>query len=216
MTAVVVTGFVPIPDHPNARRAESLGVKLAEITAAPIHAFRCEIAECWLAQVNLDGVAHSTGDNPRKNTMAYHIAQHQKTAWIAQVASEHEADLIVWIDYGICHIAGITPSIIDDFLRRLDRGNKLIRIPGIWQQEERTDAYPDWRFCGGVLVMPRVHAAAFHVAVQDATLSRIKKSSNVTWEVNDWAVVERQQILPIHWYQADHDVTMFTGYRDAR
>ena len=72
--------------------------------------------------------------------------------------------------------------------------------------------HPDWRFLGSLLVIAREIAGAFHEATRSIALERLARDRFVTWEVNDWAEVERRAVLPIRWYQADHNASQFTSY----
>lgn len=217
---VVVTGYVKIPNHPRSDgEYQRLGARLLEISTPPV-VFLDGLSDCWLTPLvrNIGvGVDHSVGDNRRKNSLDYHIVQHQKTAWLVDAAKMiPAADILVWIDYGIFSQPGITVGVIDDFLRRLeDADERQICIPGAWRRSNLSDRTPDWHFCGSSMIVPRAHALAFHDAVMNATINRIASTNRVTWEINDWTVVEAAGVLPIRWYQGDHNETQFTNYRNG-
>jgi hypothetical protein len=214
---VVVTGYVEIPGHPRGPdEYHHLGGRLGELRAAPVRPFRCALSDCWLSEhVRDSDVAHSVADNPKKNTLAYHVVQHQKTAWLVRaMETDPRADVLVWIDYGILHQPRVTPRVIDDFLQKVhNRATRTaVEIPGVWERSGGSHATPDWRFCGSALVAPRSLVQSFHEAVREVTLERLEADQHVTWEVNDWAQVERRGLLPIRWYKADHDQSQFTNY----
>ncbi len=216
MRVVVVTGYVEIPGHPRTHDEYArLGQLLSDVRAAPVRFFESAVENCWLfAHVRGEGIAHATAGNPAKNSLAYHVVQHQKTAWLAEAAdADPAADVLVWIDYGIAH-QGIAAESIDTFLSRI-RSDVEIAIPGAWERSNGTAEYPDWRFLGSSLVIARQLARPFHDAVREATLDRLARDRYVTWEVNDWAEVERRGLLPIRWYQADHNGTQFSSYPGA-
>jgi hypothetical protein len=48
--------------------------------------------------------------------------------------------------------------------------------------------------------------------IQAIALLHINVTKNVTWEVNTLARAEQTGKLPIRWYAADHNETMFTNY----
>ena len=210
----VVTAFVPIDNHPRPPEEYSeLGKGLRAIRA-PLKAFYNRVEDCWLYKdlSRLGPVAHSVGDNPAKNSLAYHIVQHQKPEWLAAASTiDKEADVFVWIDYGILHVPGVTADVINEFLNQV-KSNDLA-IPGCWEQGRPImDDAPCWRFCGGLLVVPRSLLHRFYVEYRDRTMRNINLKRNVTWDVNDFARLEKYGSLPIRWYQADHNETMFTGY----
>lgn len=212
----IVTGYVPIPNHP--RTAEEygrLGERFKEITAAPIIPFYTALPQCWLwkAAWETPNLTHSEGDNPAKNTIAYHAVNHQKTTWLMQASLyDDDADIFVWMDYGVFHLPGVTGAVIDEFIRKLD--DKCIYIPGCWAEPVIIyDDSPCWRFCGTVLVCPRKYCIKLDETMKRNVYSHVAKTKNISWEVNTWARVEKDRILPIKWYRADHNEQLFTGFK---
>jgi hypothetical protein len=150
------------------------------------------------------------------------IIQQQKLEWMAQAAREDtEADIFVWIDYGIMHCPRVTEECISAMLHRVEQSGSMdeIVIPGCWEKGVRSTAFMDnnsspcWRFCGGVVVCPRPFVELFAAAAKADSSQSIIDTNNVGWEVNTWARVERKNILPIKWYYADHDNGMFDYYK---
>lgn len=215
----VVTGYVTIPGHPRSPdEYERLGARLRELLVAPVRIFRCPLEECWLNEhVRKRDVEHATGDNPKKNSLGYHVVQHQKTAWlVAALKTDPEASVFVWLDYGIFHQRGVTVEVVDDYLRRVRDSSDAaheIAIPGCTAYPSGQDRWPDWRFCGSSLVVGRELVNDFHSAVREVAPDRLDRSGRVTWEINDWAEVELRKMVPIRWYKAGHDATQFTHYR---
>jgi hypothetical protein len=146
--------------------------------------------------------------------------QAQKSEWLAEAAlANPEADPLVWIDFGIFHLPGVTGEIIMNFLARAAT-EKSIAIPGCWEKDYiYSDDNPCWRFCGGVMVVPRQYVMQFDQAMKREYARWLEQTNNLSWEVNTLARVEREVLeAPIWWYKADHNETMFTAYRagDAR
>lgn len=213
MRVKVVTGFVPL-DNPRAvKEYERLGRQLFTIRH-PIRFFNERIGDCWLwehIRRNSLTPTHSIYDNPRKNTMAYHCVQHQKTEWLLRTAMDDtKADVFVWIDYGIFHVPGITEQVILNYLERVD--DRGISVPGCWSRGPVYDQSPSWRFCGGLVAVPRGSLMDFDQAVKKEAKRHIAETNNVSWEVNTWSRMEERG-FPFHWYSADHNQTMFTGYK---
>lgn len=218
MRLKVVTGYVPIQDHPrSAKEYGDLGENMfgalqGEFT---IHPFYETVQETWLAKLirALPGeVSHSTADNPEKNSLAYHCVQHQKFAWILKAAlADPSYDSFVWLDYGIGHVPGVTPSIVNSFLAKVKKDD--FAIPGCWEKGGVliSDFFPCWRFCGGVLVVPRGKALGLYKAVKITAKKHLSQTHNVEWEVNTLARAE-PLIRGLRWYKADHNETMFTNY----
>lgn len=218
MRPIVVTGYVEIPGHPRGHEEyDRLGARLRNLRAAPLRVFRSELEDCWLHQHVRDAsVEHAVADNPKKNTLAYHVVQHQKTAWLLQaLKADPWAEVLVWIDYGIFHQPGITADAIDAFLSRA-REETAIAIPGCWEKARAVDAIdlttPCWRFCGSTMICHRQHLAALDAAIREDVTTRLHATNHVSWEVNAWARVELGGTLPIRWYRGDHNQTQFTEY----
>jgi hypothetical protein len=224
---VAITAYVPIPNHPrSADEYHHLAVPLHNLAfEVPLLSRMEKLENCWLYQYIEEffgmppkGLTHSVSDNPKKNTLAYHIVQAQKTEFLVDAAEAigMQPDVYVWIDYGIFHVPGVTPQIIKEFLFRA-RNEQAIAIPGCWDEDYTYDGHqPCWRFCGGVMVVPRKYVAALDAAMKHEYAYWLRERKHVSWEVNMLAQVERHHLdLPIWWYKADHDASIFTNYKTA-
>lgn len=213
----VVTGYVPISGHPrSAAEYGELGEGIFKplSQAVRVQPYYDKLGECWMwnyVQALKTPTTHSTADHSKKNTLAYHCVQHQKFAWLLKAAIDDPSfDTFVWIDYGIGHVPGVTPEVILEFLERVKLGD--FAIPGCWTKANalNSDLFPCWRFCGGVMVVPRGDVHKLYKGIKREVQRHLKLTNNVTWEVNTLARIEAS--LPLRWYQADHNETMFTGY----
>lgn len=220
----LVTGFVPVPGHPRTpQEYHVLGARLDDVRVS-ISKSIISVEDCWLWQFvqDIPNCTHSAHDNPRKNTMAYHASGHQKFEWLARAAClDSDPDIFIWIDYGIFHLGDITVEIIDKFLFYVSNSNyKEISIPGCWTAQQMQeglrasipDTEPCWRFCGGLMIVPRALVFPLYSAARNDVEHHILKTRNASWDVNTLARLEMKQALPIRWYQADHNKTMFTGF----
>lgn len=217
-----VSAFVPIPGHPRSEEEyDRLGQRL--LTCSRVLFAKGELEHCWLYQhllkeydFDTSNFSYSVADNPQKNSLAYHIVQAQKTEWL-EIASYLEplSDVFVWIDYGIFHVPGVTVEIIDSFLKRAE-SEQAIAIPGCWEKDqyEYRDEWPCWRFCGGVMVVPRKFVWSFNIAMKHEYIRWLKETGNISWEVNVLARLEQQDSkFPVWWYKANHDATLFKNYK---
>jgi hypothetical protein len=219
-----VTAFVPIPDHP---RSEEEYHRLAQpllnmADSVPMMSAGGDIEHCWLykhlcERYDLDTAyfSYSISDNPKKNSLWYHIVQAQKTEWLVSAAMvDPMADVFCWIDYGIFHVPGVTSHIIREFLKRAN-DEQTITIPGCWNEDYTyDDEHPCWRFCGGVMIVPRNYLDRLDQAMKREYIRWLELRHNISWEVNTLARVEKlNPNLPIWWYKADHDQTLFTNYK---
>jgi hypothetical protein len=210
----VVTGYVPIADHPRSpKEYGALGEKLRELKT-PVQPFYQAVTSCWLYQMIEQlpfGPTWSVADNPQKNTLAYHCANHEKFRWLYEAARmDQEPDVFVWIDYGIMHVPGVTSAVINAMLDRVRKDD--LAIPGCWPVGQIDDARPCWRFCGGLMVVPREYVQPLKNLIQAITMLHVNVTKNVTWEVNSLARAEQSGKLPFRWYAADHNETMFANY----
>jgi hypothetical protein len=221
----VVSAYVPIPGHPRSEAEyDELGKQLLGLKHKVLFA-KGDIERCWLYQylaeeydLDTSKFSYSVADNPKKNSLAYHIIQAQKTVWL-EIGTyvDRVADVFVWLDYGIFHIPGVTQDMVDAFLDRAEN-EKAIAIPGCWSKNDYkyNDDWPCWRFCGGVMVVPRDYVKMFNIFMQDEYVRWLKQTGNISWEVNALARLEqRDDMAPLWWYRADHDHTLFTNYRGA-
>jgi len=213
MKVKLVTGYVPIPGHP--RSAVEYGELGEKLSGVPVQkkAFYMHPKDLWLTKyINTLPFTpkSSEHDNPSKNSLMYHCVNHQKTSWLVQAADEDpDADVLVWVDYGIFRLPGVNNQAIYEFMEKLN--DKAIYAPGCWQERPVAveSAYPCWRFCGSVLAVPRKLVDQLDFECRVAARKHISSTKNVEWEVNTWARVEAQHKLPFHWYKADHNVSMF-------
>src|SRR6266480_4157224 len=183
----VVTGFVPIPDHPRPEAEyRKLGQRLLNAQVphddAILMSMEMKLTDCWLYQFlewRGSDFTHSVSDNPKKNSPAYHITQSQKCEFLVEAARSHPvADVFVWIDFGIFHLKGMNDQVLIDFLRRA-KNEQSIALPGCWSKNYvYNDAHPCWRFCGGVWIVPRRYVIEFDLAVKTEYLRWINLTNN--------------------------------------
>lgn len=218
MAPLIVTGYVPLKDHP--RSTEEYRQYGAQLTELPgVKLYENELKECWMYEpAKKYAAGHAQGDNPTKNTLGYHVVQHQKTQWLGWALLDHpHADPLIWVDYGVFRLPGVTAKVIREFIGRIAKKTVIrITLPGCWSAEvDNHPLVPCWRFCGTVAIVPRSHVGAFDVGARLLALDGLKRERFATWEVNTWAKFER--LLPeiFHWYEADHNATLFTHYRPS-
>lgn len=224
MSVLLVSGFVPIEGHPRTTEEyEELFNKLTEVTKLidqPIYFFQHSIDSCWLFQYlqwSKLSPTHSVADNPKKNTLAYHIVNHQKLRWMCAAAeAKPHVDTLAWIDAGILSVPGVA---IEDIAYAVNaaKNEKTIVIPGCWGRPEAKlspDSQVNWRFCGGFFVCPRTYLADFETAFRAETMRHLRETGNLSWEVNTLQRLEQYSAirLPIWHYQADHNASMFRNY----
>lgn len=215
--AAIVTGYIPIVGHPrSAKEYGKLGEKIFGPLSCNVFPFYEKVENTWLykmVQKRMLPVRYSEGDNPAKNSLAYHYANHQKFAWMLKASMiDKFSETFVWIDYGIGHVPGVTAAVIDELMVKVQPND--FAIPGCWPADGLmvSDLFPCWRFCGGVMVVPRDVLLPLFLAVKHEMRRWLDQTNNVSWEVNTLARIEQTFQPKPRWYLADHNETLFTNY----
>ena len=211
--ACLVTGYIRL-NLPNRQHAEyeRLGGELVAAAEGGGHQVMLgggAVDDCWHWSLS-EGATLPLG-NPDKDTREFHAVQHQKTSWVVDASEQTSADILVWMDYGLLHVPGITSGMVSQFLDRAARESPRDRLgmASIWGAPTRQ---PDWRsvewWCaGGVFTVPRSVAFAWHDAVVDRAIA-MRAAGHVTWEVNTWAAVwARCNNVVLPW-RCDHNETI--------
>ncbi len=216
-----VTAYVPLLTMPHRSDAEyrRLGDQLQRMDLDVRAYVDFPLAQCWLYQhlITLPELpkAEAAG-NLSKNTLAYHIVQHSKTQWLRMAYEEDPtADVYVWVDYGILK----DPSAISEshLYRYAEVVNAdSIAAPGYMLRDiPFGPGGPHWRFCGTMFACPAPYVVPFDVAVQETGKRLVAEHNVVSFEINTWAAVELQNILPIRQYHAVHDHSMIECYMEC-
>ena len=199
MSVCVVTGYVPLPcDHRTRERYNELGGRLLDACPRSV-LFRHPLEDCWLAN-RLGGV-----EPGGKDTVAYHCVQHQKFKWLEDASMAVEADTLIWIDYGILHLPGVTPEVVLDFVHRVESAEPDVIVAPSGADCGADDRTVNWLFLGGILVVPRGMAPWLLTRCQEQV-------EPISWEVNTLARVRRSHPDRFKLYPADHNALMLEGY----
>jgi hypothetical protein len=219
---VVVTGYIPIKNHTRSpKEYGELGELFGKIDCVAadctVMPFYETVEETWLSKHlrKLRGKpSHSGGDNPAKNSLAYHCVNHQKFGWLMKAAIKYPAETYIWIDYGIARLPGVTAQVVQRFLEAVEPND--FAIPGCWEREGVmvSDFFPCWRFCGSLMVVPKDKVYRLYREVKRCAIAHIDTHDNVPWEVNTLA--DAESALPgLRWYLADHNASMFNNYKEV-
>ena len=214
MAPLIVTGYVPLKVPRSENDYRRLGARL---TALPgVKLYECGLEDCWMFKpANRYADTHGVADNPQKNTLGYHVVQHQKIAWLTRALDDApHADPLIWVDYGVFHLPGMSETVIRGFMLRVaNSALTQIALPGCWPTNiEVSTRVPCWRFCGTVAIVPRALVRAFDIGVRVVAMEQLIRERFATWEVNTWARLERLVPQVFHWYEANHDATLFRNF----
>lgn len=219
----VVTGYVPIANHTRSpqeyfdlgqRLGHSLGDQL-------LQCYYERIPDCWLTKFleklppMEPPLAWAKGDNPKKNSLEYHVVQHQKIEWLWRAANfNQEPDTFIWMDYGIFSQPGFNADSLQAFLKRIRKND--FALPGCWAPvPDPMPEYPCWRFCGSLMIVPRHAIKPLDEIFKAATRTFVRATKKVTFEVNMLATCESmlKKAAGLRWYPADHNISMLENYR---
>ena len=145
--------------------------------------------------------------NAEKDTKEYMILICAKTEFIERAKSIVDSQHYVWIDAGISKVVS-SPDIITNAIQRLEQPLlDTILIPGCWSKSVRDYNRITWRFCGGLIVIPKQHVTSFYTHVLNAVKECAADHELAIWEVTIWALIEH--LLPIQWELGDHNDAIF-------
>jgi hypothetical protein len=151
-------------------------------------------------------------DNPEKDTLAFHVIQHQKTKWLAQAAVEHPFDMLVWVDLGIFHVPGVTAEGVLSLVERALRlPTNQVTLASIWGPPTRTHCQASpvaWYCAGGVAITCGLWAAAWHGMVMAEAEELYRTCGALTYEVNTWASAWARNPQFFRHYLCDHNQTI--------
>ncbi len=220
MTVRLVTGHVRLPSADFYRSPDDFARYSKRLLSAPVEKSvfaEWPLENCWLYPHTHHAypeptVPLSAHGNPAKDTLDYMVVLAQKTEWLS-LAYENDphADSYVWADYGVFHQTGVTEEIIAEFLTRIKPDD--MAFPGLWDKAPVPENEPCWRFLGSMFVCPRQFVHVLNGAVKQEILTHMAETGHVLWDVNNWARVELKDVLPIRWYRAAHDKSMFENYK---
>lgn len=224
----VVTGYIPlgvVNSTPEIFKRD--GTAMLEALPCPYKFFEgWKIEDCWVDRFltatdfprlpSANGVPADRFPTP-EIMLQSNIVQNQKNRWLVTASQEDaEADIFVWIDYGILKQKPMEPEDITNFIRRLEKADiKWVTAPGIctWRRRPDRGEFCD-RFCGSVVVVPRADVFPYHMAMATRTMQDVTKHRSVEWEVNYMADLEMDG-FPIRQYQCWWDRSQLENFPDA-
>jgi hypothetical protein len=149
-----------------------------------------------------------SGRTVAKDTKEFYGLMNTKIEFILRASEICEDDTFIWVDFGILKIIKNTERFINKLASINERTFDKIIIPGCWGMGRSFSVDEvNWRFCGGMFVMPRKHIKDFfdhsRNVLKDFCTIPIYK---LTWETNVWNIVEFFACKDvIQWYFADHN-----------
>ncbi len=166
--------------------------------------------------------------NESKDTLEYLALQNTKVEFIKKASELYSTyDKYIWVDFGIIKILKNDSEIID-FITKLNFINstnwntahynnillkEIIMIPGCWGKSSILISNVNWRFCGGIIIIPSGLITSFFEICKQTFLEYCSLHSS-TWEVNIWAIIENKGDFDtlFLWYKADHNSTILPSW----
>jgi hypothetical protein len=200
MSVCVVTGYVPLPcEHRSREQYNELGAKLLECCERSI-VFRQELGDCWLSRKI--GNVEPGG----KDSTAYHCVQHEKFSWLERASTVTDATTLIWIDYGVFHMPGVTKEIVCDFIRRVEEAEPDVIVSPSGSEGDPFGSNPTWLFLGAVFVVPSRLTGWLSEKCREHL-------DPLSWEVNTLARVRGKHPEQFRFYAANHNDSIFADYK---
>ena len=147
--------------------------------------------------------------------VASNIVILQRFEWLRMAALiDPDVDIWVWLEYTIMKQPGVTGPVIKKFLEDVALGeHAAVSIPGCWPKGFIDDGAICWRFCGSTWVCPHYLVPSFSQGAKTVATLRTRSTGMISWDVNTMAYLELLDVVPIRWYQGNHDQTQLTNFR---
>ena len=224
---MAVTGFVPnaFPaKHLSEQQCRDYGNRVKEAIPGRIQAFDqgWKLSDCWAHKLYEENPNLMPSDiNPP--TDRYSEPQHaalsnivllQRYEWMRLAAEMHpDVDVFAWIEYTVLKQRNVTENVIKNFMNTLEvKAFDAVSLPGCWNKSPINDSYAHWRFCGSAWVCPRQYINKVAEAIKTVATLRTRMNGKISWDMNTMAYVELLDVIPIRWYQGNHDETQFTNF----
>ena len=115
-----------------------------------------------------------------------------------------------WIDFSIYHVFKDSERV-NRQLRQMcfrDLAAQCLHFPGCWDRGVGIDSIHsriNWRFCGGFYMGDAVSLKRVYDACVQYLADYVARNNRLVWEVNIWALVEKEMGVSFGWYKADHN-----------
>lgn len=227
MKVMAVTGFIPnaFPaKHLSEQQCREYGNKIKQAIPGRIHAFDegWKLSDCWAHKFYQDNPLLMPSDisppadrymEPQHEALS-NIVLLQRYEWMRLAAELNpDVDVFAWIEYTVFKQRNVTEDVIKNFMNTLEtKYFDAVSLPGCWNKGPINDSHAHWRFCGSAWACPRQYIEKVAEAVKTVATLRTKMNGKISWDMNTMAYVELLDVLPIRWYQGNHDETQFTNF----
>ena len=156
------------------------------------------------------------------DTFNFMVMMHAKTEFVRNLAQYGRRPYFAWIDFSICHVLKNPTETLKKLLvlsySQLKFHLQHLVIPGCHSFEKSYEfgrgnlEKINWRFCGGLFFGSFSKCLELY-NFQKMCLEAISSLKILPWEVNTWAIAEREyhQYWTPDVYMANHDDSMITN-----
>lgn len=152
---------------------------------------------------------------PSHDTFNFLILMNAKTEFMARAIAmdPFHSTHFAWIDFSIAHVFKNRSASIQhlNMLQNTCLKSKCLAMPGCWNKDVGMSYIynsVNWRFCGGFFIGDKESVLDFHTASYKAFKDLYETQNRIVWEVNTWAIAERNYGLAPHWFKVDHNDTI--------
>lgn len=177
------------------------------------------ITDIYLYSIRDQFPNHSIQGNSEKDTQNYFIIMNNKTELLKKAIelNVYNTNNFVWIDFGIFHIFKGNEQLFENSLKSLLNIYPRIRAGSCWDPNKHSREYLTldtvvWFFAGGILGGNKKNLSIFAMLCKNKLLEIIEQNKTITWEVNVWYEVYKQNPQLFSLYQCDHDFTLISEY----
>jgi|AntAceMinimDraft_5_1070358.scaffolds.fasta_scaffold96007_2 hypothetical protein len=160
---------------------------------------------------------------PNKDTKEYICLMLHKTEWLKKTIEQnncYNTEQFIWIDFGIFHILNNDELLENNFTNEIykinETKNNKIKIASCWNLEMNFNIDPLtnilWYFLGGIFGGDKSSLIEFSELVKKKALCILNEHNTLTWEVNIWYLVYKENPALFNPYYCDHNITMIQGY----
>lgn len=169
-----------------------------------------------------DNLTHFYVDtnNSLKDTWEYMFTMCNKTEFIRQAikCDPFGSTHFIWVDFGIKHVFRCSDDLFVEKLNQihLKKQHNKVRIGNIWNLDAtfRVDLMTriSWYFAGGIFGGDRSSLLRFSDLMKDKCTEIINNHHSITWEVNIWYMIYKENQTLFDPYMCDHNDTILDNY----
>ena len=139
--------------------------------------------------------------NNEKDTYEYLILMNSKIHLLNKAIQYCETDKMAWADFGM-HKLLRNPIDAYKRLLQVQINDTQILIPGCVEKNTVDINNVNWRFCGTLFFGKKPAIVEFY---KQCSIVLDTFRTNITWEVNVWALAELNKPELFQWYKGDHN-----------